>query len=110
MKRVLVLNVLSIVAAIFLVVGSAPAAPFIGINYGPFHLPGQNPGTFVPDSQIISDLGIISQHFTLIKTYGDDKASNLYNVVPLATAHYPQLKVYQGVYESPQYNSSADTT
>ena len=112
MKRFLAMSALSVIAAIFLVVGSAFAAPFIGINYGPFHLPGQNPQapTFIPDSQIISDLGIISQHFTIIKTYGDDTASNLYNVVPLATAHYPQLKVYQGVYESPQYNSNADTT
>jgi exo-beta-1,3-glucanase (GH17 family) len=55
-------------------------------------------------------LGIIAPYFTIVKTYGCDRASNLYNVVPLATEHYPQLKIYQGVYESPTYNSSANTT
>jgi glucan 1,3-beta-glucosidase len=112
MKRLLVKTVISVAAAIFLMVNSAAAAPFIGINYGPFHNTGQSPqtSTFIPDSQIISDLGIIAPHFTIIKTYGCDKDTNLYNVVPLATQHYPNLKIYQGVYESPLHNSLADTT
>ena len=84
---------------LLIVAGSVFAGPFVGINYGPFHKSGQMPGTAIPDSQFISDLGIMSQKFTDIKTYGDDAASRLNRVVPIAAAQFPQLRIYQGVFE-----------
>ena len=92
--------------------GSASAGPFVGIDYGPFHTVGESPNipTPIPDSQFISDLGILAQKFTYIKTYGDDAGSRLNRVVPIAAANFPQLKIYQGVFESSDFNSAADTT
>jgi exo-beta-1,3-glucanase (GH17 family) len=96
---------------LFLVMsGPALAAPFIGIDYGPFHESGQMPGTPIPDSQFLNDLQILSQKFTYVKTYGDDQDSRLDQVVPLAAAHYPKLKIYQGVFENSTYNSAGNTT
>jgi exo-beta-1,3-glucanase (GH17 family) len=95
---------------LLLAAGSASAGPFVGVNYGPFHYAGQLPSsTPIPDSQFISDLNIISQKFTYIKTYGDDAVSRLNRVVPIAAAHFPQLKIYQGVFEDSTYNSSGNT-
>jgi exo-beta-1,3-glucanase (GH17 family) len=90
--------------------GPAPAGAFVGIDYGPFHKSGQMPGTPIPDSQFKADLKVLSQKFTYIKTYGDDEASNLDRVVPIAAAQFPQLKIYQGVFENAAFNSSADAT
>src|SRR5579883_2141988 len=79
----------SIIGAVLLILsGSASAGPFIGINYGPFHESGQQPGTPIPDSQFISDLGILSQKFTFIKTYGDDSTSRLDRIVPIAAVRF----------------------
>jgi len=89
---------------------ATPAGKFVGINYGPFHKSGQKPGTPIPDSQFILDLGILSQKFSCIKTYGDDQASNLNRVVPIAAAQFPELKIYQGVFENDSFNSSANKT
>ncbi len=89
---------------LLLTAASALAGPFVGINYGPFHESGQQPGTPIADSQITSDLNIMSQKFTYIKTYGDDSASNLDRVVPIAAGSFPQLKIYQGVFENSTYN------
>jgi exo-beta-1,3-glucanase (GH17 family) len=86
------------------------ARAFVGINYGPFHKNGQMPNTPIPDSQFNSDLSALSQKFTFIKTYGDDQSSNLDRVVPLAAANFPQLKIYQGVFENSAFNSSANMT
>jgi exo-beta-1,3-glucanase (GH17 family) len=105
-------------SALFLIIGSlllmgagsALAGPYVGINYGPFHESGQQPGTAIPDSQFVSDLSILSQKFTFIKTYGDDSASRLDRVVPIAAAQFKQLRIYQGVFENSQYNSSANTS
>lgn len=90
--------------------GSALAGPFVGINYGPFHESGQMPGTPIPNSQFIADLTTLSTKFTFIKTYGDDSASRLDQIVPIAAAQFPQLRIYQGVFENSSYNSSADTS
>src|SRR5271163_1952349 len=90
--------------------GAASAAQFIGINYGPFHLSGQQPGTPIPDTQFISDLKILSAKFTAIKTYGDDSASRLDRVVPIAAANFPKLNIYQGVFEDDTYNSAGNKT
>ncbi len=95
---------------LFLASGSAFAQQFIGIDYGPFHLPGQAPHTPITDSQYLSDLGILAAKFTHIKTYGDDADSRLDQVVPLAASHFPKLKIYQGVFENSEFNSAADTT
>jgi exo-beta-1,3-glucanase (GH17 family) len=85
------------------------AAPFLGIDYGPYHRDGESPGTPVSDEQFNSDLHILSQKFTYIKTYGDDAQSRLDRVVPIAAAEFPNLKIYQGVFENGAYNSNADT-
>jgi exo-beta-1,3-glucanase (GH17 family) len=95
---------------VMLSVSSAALAqhPFVAMNYSPFHKPGEQPGVMVSDHQIVKDLKVIaSAGFTVIKTYGDDKKSNLYNVVPLIAENNINLKVYQGVYEGPKYNSGA---
>lgn len=82
---------------------------FLGINYGPFHEKNQKPGTPISDTQFISDLKIISPYFDVIKTYGIDKESRLDSVVPLIAKYYPHtLQVYQGILESPEYNSNAN--
>jgi exo-beta-1,3-glucanase (GH17 family) len=88
--------------------GATAAGTFAGINYGPFHESGEQPGTPIPESQFKSDLGILSQKFTYIKTYGDDHASNLNLVVPIAAKYFPQFKIYQGVFENAFYNSVAN--
>jgi exo-beta-1,3-glucanase (GH17 family) len=116
--RELSVNIIRSRSSLFLIIGclllagagSALAGPFVGIDYGPFHLSGQQPGTPIPDSQFVSDLSILSQKFTFIKTYGDDSPSRLDRVVPIAAAQFKQLKIYQGVFENSQYNSSANTT
>lgn len=103
---------LGLLAVLILVMisGAAFAAQFIGINYGPFHLAGQQPGTPIPDAQFTSDLTILSKKFIYIKTYGDDSASNLDRVVPIAAAKFPNLNIYQGVFEDGTYNSAGITT
>lgn len=98
------------VCIVMLSVSSSALAqqPLIAMNYSPFHKSGEHPGVLVPDQQIVKDLKLIANAgFSLIKTYGDDKTSNLYSVVPLIAKNKINLKVYQGVYESPLYNSGA---
>jgi exo-beta-1,3-glucanase (GH17 family) len=112
------LKIISSRSAFFLIIGclllmgagSAWAGPFVGIDYGPFHESGQQPGTSIPDSQFVSDLSILSQKFTVIKTYGDDSQSRLDRIAPIAAAQFKQLRIYQGVFENSQYNSAANTT
>lgn len=95
---------------LLMVSGAALAGPFVGIDYGPFHKNGQKPHTPIPDSQFISDLGILSQKFKEIKTYGDDSESRLDRLVPIAAGQFKQLKIHQGVYEDATYNSSKNKT
>jgi exo-beta-1,3-glucanase (GH17 family) len=98
---------LLIVIAIMASVGGLTFAPasganppnFIGVNYGPFHTSGEAPGTPITDDQFKADLGIMAKKFTYIKTYGVDTASRLDRVVPLASANFPNLKIYLGVFE-----------
>jgi glucan 1,3-beta-glucosidase len=70
----------------------------IGLNYGPYRLPGQAPGTDIPDAQFISDLQQIATKFGYIKTYGSDPV--LAKIVPLIKANNIGLKVAVGIYES----------
>jgi exo-beta-1,3-glucanase (GH17 family) len=82
-----------------LAVGQASAqATTIGVNYGPYRLPGQAPGSGIPDAQFISDLQQIAQKFGYIKTYGSDPV--LAKIVPLIKANNINLKVAVGIYES----------
>ena len=54
MKRI----TLTILCGAVLLIFASPAFSFMGINYSPFHYPGQSPnvGTPIPDSQFIADL------------------------------------------------------
>lgn len=73
--------------------------PFIGVNYGPFHRNGQRPddASEVPEQQIVEDLkAIAAAGFRQIRTYGMDKG--LSRIAPLAQRHFPDLRIYLGVY------------
>jgi exo-beta-1,3-glucanase (GH17 family) len=91
---------------------ASPAFCFMGINYSPFHYPGQSPdvGTPIPDSQIIADLATISPKFKVIRTYGVDSTTRLDRIVPLAAQNHPDVKIWLGVYESNLYNGAANKT
>ena len=80
---------------------AANAPPFIGVNYGPYHKDGQSPDrqTTIQDDQFLADLGIIAQKFKYIRLYGVEKAGRLDRLVPLIAQHYPNLKVYVGIFE-----------
>ena len=98
----------SLFVLLFSMSGAAFAQTFIGIDYGPFHKSGQAPGTAIPNSQFKHDLAVLAKRFKVIKTYGDDSASRLDQVVPIAATM--GLKVYQGVFEDSTYNSAGTTT
>ena len=103
---------LTILCGAALLVFAFPAFGFMGINYSPFHYPGQSPdlGTPIPDSQIIADLQTISTRFQVIRTYGVDATTRLNRIVPLAAQYHPEIKVWLGVYESDQFNGAANKT
>jgi exo-beta-1,3-glucanase (GH17 family) len=69
-------------------------------HYGPYRLPGQAPGTDIPDAQFISDLQQIATKFGYIKTYGSDPV--LAKIVPLINDpnNHINLKVAVGIYET----------
>ena len=73
---------------------------FHGIDYGPFRHPGESPetGNFPTEAEIKTDLGIIAQKFTYVRTYALD--NSLKKIVPLANTYYPKLKFVIGVYET----------
>jgi exo-beta-1,3-glucanase (GH17 family) len=97
---------LAVLCAAALVIFASPAFGFMGVNYSPFHYPGQSPdlGTPIPDSQIIADLQTIAPRFRIIRTYGVDSTTRLDRIVPLANANTPSLKVWLGVYEDGTFN------
>ena len=70
----------------------------IGLDYGPYHLAGEAPGSNIPDSQFIADLTQMAPKFSYIKTYGAD--SVLARIVPLISQNNINLKVAVGIYES----------
>ncbi len=76
-----------------------PPAPFIGVNYGPFHRDGQRPDAAadIPEAQIVEDLrAIASAGFRQVRTYAVDKGLN--RVAPLAQRHFPELRIFVGIY------------
>jgi glucan 1,3-beta-glucosidase len=77
----------------------SPPHHFIGVNYGPFHRNGQRPGDAfeLPERQILEDLKTIAAAgFRQIRTYGMD--NGLSRIVPLAQRHFPNLRIFLGVY------------
>jgi glucan 1,3-beta-glucosidase len=85
-------------------VASSAAQPgFIGVNYGPFHQEGQSPHATVelPPDQIRRDLRIMhAAGFRHIRTFGLD---NGLSCIPLlAQRHFPDLRLFLGVYECAQ--------
>jgi GPH family glycoside/pentoside/hexuronide:cation symporter len=79
----------------------------IGLNYSPYHIGTQAPGSNIPDSQFISDLTQIAQKFSYIKTYGSDPV--LAKIVPLISTNNINLKVAVGIYESSVDRNAAGT-
>jgi exo-beta-1,3-glucanase (GH17 family) len=74
-------------------------APFIGVNYGPFHRDGQRPDAAaeIPEGQLVEDLrAIAAAGFRHLRTYGVDNGLN--RIVPLAHRHFPELRIFVGVY------------
>lgn len=108
MKRIFLIGLYGAVLLIF----ASPAFSFMGINYSPFHYPGQSPnaGTPIPDSQIIADLQTMSARFKVIRTYGVDTTTRLNRIVPLAAQNNPNLKVWLGVWEDKTYNGAGNKT
>ena len=103
---------LAVLCSAVLGIFTSPAFGFIGVNYSPFHYPGQSPNlaTPIPDSQIIADLQTIAQRFEIIRTYGVDATTRLDRIVPLANANTPRLKVWLGIYENGTFNGAANKT
>jgi glucan 1,3-beta-glucosidase len=109
MQRRAAVVIMVIGLALGLVVGQAWAqSTVIGVDYGPYRLPGQAPGTNIPDSQFISDLQQIATKFGYIKTYGSDPV--LARIVPLIQANSIPLKVAVGIYESSAGRDAAGGT
>ncbi len=106
MKRIF----LTVFCGAALLMFASPAFSFMGINYSPFHYPGQSPnfGTPIPDSQIIADLQTLSPKFKVIRTYGVDTTTRLDRIVPLAAQNTPDVKIWLGVWESNLYNGAAN--
>ncbi len=105
-----VISLLISFVAVVLIFAS-PAFGFVGIGYSPYHYDGQNPnnGPAIPDAQFIADLQTIAAKFSDIRTYGDDATHRLDQIVPLAAANTPSLKIWLGAYEDTSYNSNANT-
>ncbi len=103
---------LAVLCSAVLGIFTSPAFGFIGVNYSPFHYPGQSPNlaTPIPDSQIIADLQTIARRFEIIRTYGVDATTRLDRIVPLANANTPRLKVWLGIYENGTFNGAANKT
>jgi glucan 1,3-beta-glucosidase len=81
------------------VADSAVQPYFIGVNYGPFHQEGQSPhaAAELPAEQMRRDLGIMhAAGFRHIRTFGLD--NGLSRIPPLAQRHYPDLRLFLGVY------------
>ncbi|MCU0560109.1 MAG: glycosyl hydrolase family 17 protein [Desulfobacterales bacterium] len=75
------------------------AAAFPGVNYGPFHRPGQSPEHTVRLSaeHLEADLAAISAAgFRVVRTFGLD--NGLDQIVPIAHRRFPKMAFFIGVY------------
>jgi exo-beta-1,3-glucanase (GH17 family) len=83
---------------------------FVGVNYGPYHKPGQDPNRPddppITDAQFREDLGKIVQKFGYIRTYGTEK--RVLGLGPFVAQDYPHLNVYLGIYKSSKYRSATE--
>ena len=111
MKKITIGAVVLVLALACTYSFAANSPPFIGVNYGPYHKDGQSPDiqTAIPDSQFLADLAIITPKFKYIRIYGVEKAGRLDRLVPLIAQHYPNLKVYLGIFESSKYRNETVT-
>lgn len=78
---------------------------FPGVNYGPFHRPGQSPELTVRLSadQLGADLELISAAgFRVVRTFGLD--NGLDQIVPIAHRRFPKLTFFIGVYVCGTYH------
>jgi len=104
--KIRIMNKLVAAGLVMLAVGqscSFAAGPgFVGINYGPYHRPGQSPDaqSKIQDDQFQADLSVIAQKYSYIRTYGVEKAGRMDQLVPFIENNFPSMTVYLGVYES----------
>ncbi|MEI8006847.1 MAG: glycosyl hydrolase family 17 protein [Bacteroidota bacterium] len=82
------------------------AKEHMGVNYGPFHYNGQNPGTQVPLTQIQTDLTLIANTFNFIRTY--TVANGMDQVVPEAAARSIQVALGVHCYPNDTVSTKAD--
>jgi hypothetical protein len=80
------------------------AAPgIVGVNYGPYHKPGQDArrpdDPPISDTQFREDLSKIVQKFGYIRTYGTEK--RVQGLVPFIAQNFPDLNVYLGITNLP---------
>ena len=78
----------------------------MGINYGPFHYNGQNPGTQVPLSQIKADLTLIAKNFEFIRTY--TVSNGMDQVIPEAASRGVEVAVGVHCYPNDAGKTKAD--
>ena len=75
----------------------------VGINYGPYHKPGQTPDRPddppLSDTQFREDLSKIGGKFGYIRTYGTEK--RVQGLVPFIAQNFPDLNVYLGILQIP---------
>jgi hypothetical protein len=112
--KIRTINKLVATGLVMLAVGGSCSfadAGIVGINYGPYHKPGQSPEkqSSIPDSQFNSDLTTIAQKYSYIRRYGVEKAGRLDQLVPLIAKDLPSMKVYLGVYESMKWPKETET-
>jgi hypothetical protein len=112
--KIRIMNKLVATGLVMLAVGGSCSfadASIVGINYGPYHKPGQSPDkqSSIPDSQFQSDLSTIAQKYSYIRTYGVEKAGRMDQLVPLIARNFSTMKVYLGVYESAQWPAETKT-
>ena len=83
---------------------------FVGINYGPYHKPGQTPerpdDPAISESQYREDLSKIVQKFGYIRTYGTEK--RVLGLIPFIAQNFPHLNVYLGIWESSKYRAATE--
>ena len=82
------------------------AKAHMGVNYGPFHFNGQNPGTQVPLSQIQADLTLIAKNFNFIRTY--TVSNGLDQVIPEAASRGIEVAVGIHCYTNDATRTKAD--
>ncbi|HEY5814071.1 MAG TPA: glycosyl hydrolase family 17 protein [Terrimicrobiaceae bacterium] len=99
-----------VTVVILVVVGLGSSfAGFVGINYGPFHRPGQGPGTRIEDEQFQKDLTQIwGGGYRHIRTYEVGEKTRMDKLVPYIKDNFPGMKVYLGIWISENNKETDD--